>query len=130
LEQNGISELEGELLNIVVENLDCDYMLAGDFNARTADLSDFIVDDDISHIEDSDWYETDNFNLPRRSVDSRINIFGFSLINMCQVYGIHMLNGRFPGDTDGACTFISTSGTSLVDYILVSSSLFPRITDL
>jgi hypothetical protein len=87
------------------------------------------VDDDISHIEDSDWYETDNFNLPRRSVDSRINNFGFSLINMCQVYGIHMLNGRFPGDTDGACTFISTSGTSLVDYILVSSSLFPRITD-
>ena len=128
-EKNGISELEGELLNIVVENMECDYMLAGDFNARTADVADFIIDDNISHIDNSDWYETDTFDLPRNSTDSRINNFGFALINMCQVYGVHMLNGRFAGDTEGSCTFISTSGTSLVDYFLVSSSLFSRIID-
>ena len=61
-EKNGISELEDEQLNIVVENLECDYMLAGDFNARPADVADFIVEDNLSHIDNSDWYETDTFD--------------------------------------------------------------------
>ena len=79
----------------MIANVQCDYIIMGDFNART-----------------------------RNSVDNHMNNFGKSLLNLCQVYGVHIANGRFPGDASGAFTFYSSNGTSVVDYVLASSLLF------
>ena len=70
----------------------------GDFNARTGKHDDFI--------------------------EIHMNNFGKSLLNLFQVYGVHIANGRFPGDASGVFTFCSSNGTSVVDYVLASSSLF------
>jgi endonuclease/exonuclease/phosphatase family metal-dependent hydrolase len=67
------------LAEIVTSNQECNILLCGDFNARTGELDDFIVDDDdIAHVYDIDWYPEDNFNVKRKSrdKDGRINYFG------------------------------------------------------
>lgn len=40
---------------------------------------------------------------------------------------IHILNGRFPGDSEGEITCVANEGSSIVDYMIASSDLFPSI---
>ena len=81
---------------------DADILLAGDFNARCGDNQDILFNDDVDFVfQDKDMYESDFFELPRRSKDLYQNAFGLSLIELCKTYGIHLLNGRSPGDNDG-----------------------------
>ena len=78
-----------------------------------------------------DWYKEDNFGQPQNSCDSsvRVNNFGRSLLWMCQVLNIHIVNGRFDSDKDGHFTCITRQGASVVHYCLVSSNLFHNICD-
>ena len=41
-----------------------------------------------------------------------------------KTYGIHILNGRSPGDTEGEITCTANDGYSIVDYFIASSNLF------
>ena len=103
--------------------------MCGEFNVRTGELDDFIVDDDIAHIYDIDWYPEDNFNVKRKSRDKegRINSSGLYLLDMCKTFGIHIANGRSDGDPDGEFTFCTSNGASVVDYVIASTDLFPLI---
>ena len=115
-EQNGITELEYFLMDVMIENTDSDILVIGDLNSRTGVEQDYIMDDNINHIPGADdWYIVDDFNIPRISRDSQTNTFGRTLIQLCRDCGIHILNGRFPGDVDGEFTFISQTGSSVVD---------------
>ena len=117
------------MAEIVTVHKDCNLILCGDFNARTGVCDDFIVDDDMSYIHDFDWYPEDNFNMNRKSRDNdgRINIFGYALLDICKTFGIHIVNGRSPDDPDGEFTFGTSNGSSVVDYVIASTELFPRI---
>jgi exonuclease III len=129
-ERDGITELESHLVTLVSDNNDSDIFMMGDFNARTSDDADYILDDTVTHLPVEEWYTADTFNLPRHSRDRNVqsNVFGRSLLDMCRIFGIHMLNGRFPGDDNGEYTFSAKSGSSVVDYMLASSSLFTVVT--
>jgi exonuclease III len=129
-ESDGIAELESFLVNMVSDHGECDLFVMGDLNARTRTEEDYILDDDVTYIPGVDeWYVVDGFRLPRRSRDNNIptNTFGRSLLDLCRVFGIHILNGRFPGDRDGEYTFVARTGKSVVDYMLASSSLFDHV---
>ena len=65
--------------------------------------------------------------MPRRSKDLHQNTFGLSLIELCKAYGIHILNGRSPGDTEGEITCTANDGYSIVDYSIVSINLFQSV---
>ena len=127
-EKNGINEMFDELIDIMSQN---DYViLMGDLNARTAEAPDYIIDDNTDYLSLPDWWSADNFSIPRQSRDKHaMNNFGRSLINYCKQFQIHMLNGRSPHDQSGEYTFCSATGQSVVDYILVSSCLFDKITN-
>ena len=48
---------------------------------------------------------------------------------MCCTLNIHILNGRLFEDREGNITCISGNGASVVDYSIVSTDLFPLVTD-
>ena len=114
---NGIEIFDNKLFQMVHQYPDADIMLAGDFNARCGDYQDILLNDE------SDLYESDLFELRRKSKDLNHISFGLSLIELCKTYGIHILNGRSPWDRDGEITCVANDGCSIVDYFIVSSSL-------
>ena len=107
---------------------ECRLFLGGDFFPRTGNLYDYVIDDSVDYLP-ADYYEPDYFNIPRNTKDNVINQFGKVLIELCKELDIHFLNGRFTGDRHGEMTCCTPNGSSIVDYMIVSSDLFNNITD-
>ena len=123
-DEKGMELLEDLLLKVRSKYCDCSILILGDLNARTGILQDYIVDDDVEHMNDIDqWYISSSFNAPRKSKDKTVNKFGLALIELCCEFDVHMLNGRHTHDVDGNFTYISTSGCSVIDYIILSSDM-------
>ena len=124
---DGIIILNEKLTSIRTVYPNAEIIIAGDLNARTKDLLDFIPQDDLDFIFGDTDYPGDTFNLDRNSKDTiTYNNFGMSLIDLCCEHDIHMLNGRLFDDVDGNITCTANEGRSLVDYIIASTSLFDK----
>ena len=108
---------------------DCLFYLAGDFNARTKNLLDYIPDDNLHYIFGDIDHNSDYFNLPHLNKDKKFNAFGKSLVEMCCNFDVHILNGRLFKDREGHITCTSSGGCSVVDYNIASSDLFQFGTD-
>ena len=106
-----------------------DLLVSGDFNARTKDCPDYIIDDSAEYIPLPVDYEEDRFSMPRNStgLHGEVNIHGKSLLNLCCTHNIHILNGSIVGNLPGHLTCFTANGCSIVDYTVASSSLFPLI---
>ena len=129
---NGIELLYEHILLLRNKFPDCLLFLAGDFNARTKDLQDFIFNDSLGFIFGNVPYCNDSFDplvFPRKYRDQKYQSFGISLVEMCSVLDIHILNGRVCQDREGHITCVSGNGSSVVDYCIASSELFPFIAD-
>ena len=111
--------------NIVTSYADASLFLAGDLNSRTSNLQDFIAKDNLDFILGRDaYYESDDFNMERKSKDLCTNSFRVSLIQLCKTYAIHVFNGRLHQDQEGENTCIANEGASVVDYMIASTCLF------
>ena len=128
-ETNGVILLEEMLTKLRGKYPNHEVIVTGDLNARTKDDPDYIMYDHAQHLPCQDWYKADNFDNPRRSKDmhGNINCHGKSLLALCCSQDIHMLNGRKTGDMKGEITCFANKGSSVVDYTIVSSTLFPLI---
>ena len=97
----------------------------GDFNARTANLSD-IMDND----EDLDFLNiTADVYIAalRTNMDCHVNNSGKHLISLCKNIGMYILNGRWHNDKDlGKFT---CKNASVVDYVICTDELFNCIAD-
>ncbi|CAG2218274.1 unnamed protein product [Mytilus edulis] len=102
-------------------------LLCGDFNARVASDTDFIIDDsnNLSPLYQS--YFSDKQILERRSKDDKLDSRGRDLLDLCISNQIRILNGRVLGDTFGGLTCYTPNGASTVDYVLVSESILNQI---
>ena len=116
-ETDGMSILEDYLFTIATDHPDKHFFLAGDLNARMKNFTDYILDDNIDHLYDTQDYPSDSFDLPRSSKDKMHNNYGVKLAELCRIYGIHAFNGRLFNDLNGEFTFITHNGTSVVDYM-------------
>ena len=68
---------------------------------------------------------TDRFNC-----DKEVNTNGRNLIKLCNDLNFGIVNGRFGEDKNvGQLTCIKSVGHSTVDYAVVSTSLFPSISN-
>ena len=67
--------------------------MAGDLNARIGNLQDFIPHGDLEYIFGETEYPTDPFQMSRASKYETQNRFGISLLKLCCIYNIHVLNG-------------------------------------
>ena len=128
-ETNGVIILEDMMYKIKAEYPDHDFILSGDFNARTQTLKDYIIDDDVKYIPGTDDYVSDNFDLPRQSKDTHAeaNSHGKALLSLCCTMDIHIVNGRIGDDVNGEFTCFANNGRSIVDYTIISSTLFQYI---
>ena len=132
-EKARFEHIEEKISQIVEEYDNIDIMLAGDFNARTGELDDFIMTDSTEFVPelcDNPSYDTDDFNMPRENVDKQIDNYGRDLISFCQSYGMHIVNRRVTGDERGNITCVANGGQSVVDYILVNTRFYNRISHL
>ena len=84
----------------------------GDFNARTGNLSDFILNDDGRHVGLPDDYVTDSIIMDRSNYDTTVTKFGKRLIELCRMCGLRIVNGRKIGDSIGKKTVMR--GTEVV----------------
>ena len=63
-------------------------------------------------------------------MDRIINSAGYSLLDLCKIHDLCILNGRFGQDRNvGAFTCYTHNGSSCIDYVLMSSSLLNHIND-
>lgn len=103
--------------------------ILGDFNARTGQEPDYIVNDadGIEHIPLPSDYIPDRPLCNRLNQDKTANNYGKSLLNVCQSSGMRILNGRYIGDSLGQLTCHQYNGSSMVDYCIVHHTLLPYI---
>lgn len=107
-------------------------VLVGDFNARTGELNDFVMNDtEDKYFDNSSDYSIDSssmmYNRKRMNKDKKINNQGRELINLCQGTGLRIANGRTVGDLFGEFTFYKHNGKSAVDYIISSKHFLHNI---
>lgn len=116
-------ELEGDIAKLSKDGY---IMLAGDFNARTGCLLDFISSDNCHHIPGDNIPSHSDFKR-RKNFDNHLNEHGNALLDICKTCDLRILNGRTKGDSFGKITFHSPQGISTVDYIIASQEMLNLI---
>ena len=117
-DQEIFEELENDIIQFSSK---ANVIILGDFNARTAKLTDSVSNEGNKHINDT----SDDSFCPqeRQNFDPTINNHGKKLIEICKNCDTRILNGRTLGDSLGRPTFHGQNGTSVVDYIICSQNL-------
>ena len=106
----------------------CQFLVCGDFNARTSDFPDYAQDDNADHIHVlPDDYSTDT-PLKLVSEDRGSNRYGSELLDFYKQTRLRILNGRTGVDGNvGKWTYVGSSGRSLVDYVIASQQIFSLV---
>ena len=110
------------MFDVCEKSPDSYLILCGDFNARTGSKNMCDVDDDFDVLA---CQNEDIFS--RSSKDSESNIFGDQLLELCNMSDCIILNGLLENHYDDSCSFISSAGSSLVDYFVMSRQLFASL---
>ena len=103
---------------------DNDYLILGDFNARTAHILEYDDDDDEhSDVPNMvDIMKQLGIKRLRANCDLNTNVFCDLFMEFCKSHSMLIVNGRVGSDAfHGRCT---CSDVSTVDYIVASPSLF------
>ena len=120
---NGVWMLEHCIIDVFEEYGELPVILFGDFNARTGDKNakDVPLPDSIFPLEKDECDVEEQYR--RKSNDVITNDFGRYLLNVCEQFGLVILNGLLSGDKQGHFTYIAYNGSSVIDYFVVSRSL-------
>ena len=96
-------------------------ILIGDFNARTSTTKDTL--NKSKHEDDTvpDFYS--QINSLRNNQDKTVNNYGNNLIDYCIATRSYIANGRTLGDLRGKFTCHQPSGSSTVDYAIISENM-------
>ncbi|CAC5380042.1 unnamed protein product [Mytilus coruscus] len=90
-------------------------------------LDDFEDDNFVSYLYDYQNVCDSNVSLKRCSKDSSVpNNHGYKLIDFCKRNNLYIGNSRLPGN-DYMIGLTTCKSVSLIDYLLLSSSIFPLI---
>ena len=118
-----LHELEGDIAKLSEDGY---IMLAGDFNAKTGCLLDFIDRDNCHHIPGDNIPSHFDFKR-RKNFDNDINEHGNVLLRVdtciCKTCELRILNSRTKSVSFGKITFNSPQGISTVDYIIASQEM-------
>ena len=127
-----------DLLNLQAK-YDVPFIMLGDFNSRTATLSDFVEFDrdvlDATGLLDDSSDCLFNLNISTRcNADKVVNTNGRGLLEFCKSFNLRIVNGRLGKDKNlGDFTCHKSNGNvlcpSVVDYAIVSDCVLPFVTD-
>ena len=103
-----------------------DIILMGDFNARKGNLQDQTeLNSVFTNLENTEGDFLVGHKFPNmRSMDTKTNKFGRSLVEILSANSLICLNGRTKGDPLGNFTCFTPKGNSAVDYIILNDDLF------
>jgi len=112
----------------MIQDLRGSILLTGDFNARTSAADNYV---DCRYFADhmpdtlplgNDFLEV----LPERHNSDKGGLKGWhnEFLNLCSSSGLFILNGRIIGNESGKCICFVNGGSSLVDYMVASLTLF------
>ena len=122
-------EIEQCLASVLEQYGDALFLLCGDFNGRTANLQ---PNPDVFQTDSEQLlhYSTDRFISNRQSEDTVVNPFGRHLLDVCACFELLILNGFCNPEMSKQYSCVSSSGTSVNDYFIVSPELISLCTDL
>ena len=128
-EPNGILQMQDKFHELKYMYPSAYVVIAGDLNARTKNLIDYIRNDVIFYVFGGDVdYSADSFDMPRNKKDCyRFNNFGKSLTDFCRSHDMHIMNGRLFDDNEGNYTCLSNDGRSVVDYFITDTDMFKYV---
>ena len=131
----GIDILDSNVTQISSQFPNLPWILCGDFNARTADLSEVDTHENNRHAQLlhnlDELSESDTTLLTtRKSKDTTNNTYGHKLIDFCKENDMFIVNGRTVSDSDGEITCTANRGKSIVDYFICSRILFGYVGDM
>jgi len=110
---DGIYLLERCMVEVTNIHDECDILLCGDLNAGTSnfntDDADNLFNARLEVLVDS-----------RFSHDDVVNEYGRSLLSLCAAFELSILNGCLSKDKSGIFTYVSHTGSSVIDYCIVS----------
>jgi hypothetical protein len=124
--------LEEDLIDFIDHNI----MLIGDFNSRIANLNDLYIDNSSNFLPFS--MECNDFSIEefllkcgarvkRISKDTYINKYGRQLIALCHKTNMFLLNGRV--GSDAGIGKLTCKESSTVDYCITSPNILPYVYD-
>lgn len=108
-----------KLYDLLSENSHLRICLMGDFNCRTGDLQK--ISKKILPFQSA----VESFN--RNSKDKCINQNGTKMLELLDDFSLVILNGRVKDDILGELTFINAIGSSVIDYVCVSSDAIVNV---
>ncbi|XP_023244321.1 uncharacterized protein LOC111642244 [Centruroides sculpturatus] len=106
-----------ETLNNFDFNEDLNLIILGDFNARMGEGN--VIPDYIGNV-----YDIDLVKRKRKSKDVIVNSRGRKMLQFCADKNLLILNGRTSGDEAGEYTFVSSLGSSVIDFGLTTFSVW------
>ena len=123
-EKDGISMLENCIVDSTLMVNDYYVIVTGDLNSRTSNVSQNVLSEHF-YLHPS----SHPVNVGRQSQDIILNQYGKLLLNMCTSLNLCILNGMCSGDQEGRYTYVSNFGSSVIDYVLLSSDLYLSLLD-
>jgi len=93
-------------------------ILIGDFNARIGECQ---------NLSGECFLNTNDVKPSRSSRDTFMDSRGSQFIDMCNNYGLIVINGRCDADWRGEFTYVSGRGRSVIDLCCVSLAILPLI---
>ena len=119
-----ISEIEAEMLSFSQKG---GIIVQGDYNARTGEIQEVVMNDDTTFLPVPEDYEIDS-QFFRHSQDSgTVNSRGRNLLEICTALNLRIFNGRIVGDLEGKKTCFHYNGSSVVDYVIGSKAILQNM---
>ena len=119
-----ISEIEAEMLSFSQKG---GIIVQGDYNARTGDIQEVVMNDDNTFLPVPEDYEIDS-KFFRHSQDSgTVNFRGRNVLEICTALNLRIFNGRIVGDLEGKKTCFHYNGSSVVDYVIGSKAILQNV---
>jgi hypothetical protein len=118
---------------IKVQTLGGIVLMGGDFNARTAALSNTIDINDLCELLQAPELariEQPNIVTKQQNRDVGVNGWGRELLNLCCDVGLLIVNGRTPTDELGEFICLANGGRNTIDYIVSSLAIWQAVTHL
>ena len=107
-----------------------DVIVQGDYNARTGDIQETVLDDDNAFLNVPEGYENDEQRFRRSQDSGTVNARGSNFLETCTALNLRILNGRIVGDLEDKKTCFHCNGSSVVDYVIGSKSILRNVQNL